>query len=467
MPRFSPEQLSAEWQAVNQRFSNETRQFVLAFVRDNSASLSAHFYREMLADPAASQFLSHEEVHARLGRSMERWLSVLFATATKDDLLSLIAEQRKVGEVHARIDIPVHLVLRGTRCLKDRFHVLLDDHPGLSESQRISAARMVCDTMDLAMEIMSHAYAISHDRNSRAEEAYRLFAITQNIANEKEQQRAALLDWENQFMFNHAVGTDGTRMPRIQASDFGLWFRHKGVHAFEGSPEAEAILDAMEHIDDVLLPLFNTSVQAAPGAGDKVQMLREFRDRVKGIQFHLDHLFEQNNELESGRDVLTRLLNRKFLPVVLGKQISQARNRDNVFALLAIDIDHFKQVNDQYGHQSGDAVLQQLALILVNNTRSGDYLFRLGGEEFMLVIMDTDPTRVRSIAEKLRRSVEQEAFRLPEGETLNVTVSIGVACFDGHPDYQKLMHRADAALYRAKHGGRNRVELAEHLELRE
>ncbi|WVM88101.1 hypothetical protein UMZ34_17625 [Halopseudomonas pachastrellae] len=74
---------------------------------------------------------------------------------------------------------------------------------------------------------MSHAYSAAHDRNSRNEEAYRLFSVTQNIAAEKETQRAALFDWENQLMFDQAVGQPGAHLPRILASEFGLWFRHK------------------------------------------------------------------------------------------------------------------------------------------------------------------------------------------------------------------------------------------------
>ncbi|WP_338037891.1 GGDEF domain-containing protein [Marinobacterium sediminicola] len=307
------------------------------------------------------------------------------------------------------------------------------------------------------MEIMGHAYELSHDRNSRAEEAYRLFAITQNIANEKEHQRAALFDWENQLMFSQAIGTKSSEMPRIQASDFGLWFRHKGIHAFEGSAEAAVVMDTMEEIDNVLLPLFGADDNSVNSKLSNIHLLRDLRDKVKSIRFHLSNLFEQNNELESGRDVLTRLLNRKFMPVVLSKQISQARSQKTSFAVFAIDIDYFKRVNDTYGHQAGDAVLQQLSLILVNNSRSGDYLFRLGGEEFLLIAVDMDATRARSMAEKLRKSVEQEAFRLSEGKELNATISIGIACFDGHPDYQRLVRRADDALYHAKNTGRNKV----------
>lgn len=460
MHHFHPDRLAAEWLSLNDRCGQDTREFVQQFFTDNAEQLAGHFYNTMLADRAASAFLSNDDVHNRLHFSMQRWLSALFSAVDTDAALRLIAEQRKVGEIHARINIPVHLVLRGARHIKDHFIYLLSQASDLPQQQAVAAVRLVSDTIDLAMEIMGHAYSVSHDRNSRAEEAYRLFAITQNITNEKDQQKAALLDWENQLMFEQAVGHSAAHLPRICRSDFGLWLRHKAVHAFEGSSEIEWVLETMEQIDQVILPLFPGATTDQFSEQSRIQLLRDLREKVKGIRFHMDSLFDQNNELEAGRDVLTRLLNRKFLPVVLTKQISHANNHRSVFTLLMIDIDHFKQVNDSYGHQAGDSVLQQLGLMLVNNSRSGDYLFRLGGEEFMLVLVDTDITGARSMAEKLRQNIQQEEFLLPQGQKLNVTVSIGAAAYDGHPDYLHLMHRADEALYKAKNNGRNQVVIA-------
>ncbi|MDO6823107.1 diguanylate cyclase [Marinobacter sp. 1_MG-2023] len=459
MPHLSLEFVSSEWLALNEKFPSETHQFVRGFFQNNASILSEYFYQVMLSNPEASKFLSNEDVQQRLGNSMQRWLSGLFGSSDQDSVFKLIAEQRKIGEVHARIDIPLHLVLRGARCLKNQFTALIDDGL-LSDKQRVLAIHLASDTIDLAMEVMGQAYSLSHDRNSRAEEAYRLFAITQNIANEKDQQRAAVLHWENQLMFGQAVGKKCSELPRIQTSEFGLWFRHKGAHAFEGSVEATAILDAMDAIDHTVLPLFGAGGHDLEGQAKRVSLLHDLRDNVRSILFHLDSLFEQSNELESGRDVLTRLLNRKFMPVVLTRQIDQARKQDTCFGVVALDIDHFKQVNDTYGHQAGDVVLQQLALILLNNSRSGDYLFRMGGEEFLLVAVDINKEQVQRLVEKLRVSVERELFRLPEENTLRVTISAGVSCFDGHPDYQRLIRKADDALYQAKSRGRNRVVIA-------
>ena len=106
-------------------------------------------------------------------------------------------------------------------------------------------------------------------------------------------------------------------------------------------------------------------------------------------------------------------------------------------------------------------VLQQIAAILSNTIRGGDYIFRLGGEEFMMVLVDINAHGAASVAEKLRRTVEKEAFRLPLDRTLQLTVSVGVTVHNGHPDYLRTMRLADDALYQAKNAGRNRVVVLE------
>ncbi len=445
-------QMTAEWYAHLQRYDDTIHSLLRTLAGSNSAALAQCFYQQMLNDPSAGAFLSHDDVRNRLHGSMTRWITDLFSVSDQEALKAVVAHQVTIGRVHARISIPVHLVLRGARVLKEEFILCIAAHGPQDSGVQAQAGRLVIDIIDRAMEIMSYAYSASHDRNSRAEEGYRLFSLTQNLASERERQRGSLLDWENQLMFGHAVGMDKQLLTGISNSEFGLWFRHKGAHAFEGTRESEQILDTMIHIDNELLPQL--------AAGDKSQQeyidhLRALRDQVRSIAFHLDALFEQNNELEAGRDVLTRLLNRKFLPVVLSRQITYANRHQQTFALLAIDIDHFKQINDRYGHEAGDAVLKQLAVILIANSRAGDYLFRMGGEEFLMLMVDVDRNSAVQKAEKIRRLIAAEAFVLPDNRSLNLTISVGLTVFDGHPDYQLHLRRADNALYRAKNNGRN------------
>ena len=192
-------------------------------------------------------------------------------------------------------------------------------------------------------------------------------------------------------------------------------------------------------------------------------LLREIRDQTKSLMFNLDSLFNTANELESGRDVLTRMLNRKFLPVVIGNEITIAQKNGQRFAVLAIDIDHFKAINDNFGHDAGDLILQQTAEILSSHSRAGDYVFRMGGEEFLMILVDINHANAVKVAEKLRRKIAEEKLGLTDGKRHQVTVSIGVSTYDGHPDYQHLLRQADQAMYQAKQDGRNRVVSFEDL----
>lgn len=449
---------ASEWRSVLLCFTPHVRAAVQQLVASHSEKLALHFYEAMMEDDAATSFLSHEQVQTRLTPAMQVWLKEVYALDPEADLEQVAQHQVKIGEVHARIDLPVYLVLRGASRIKECIHTLLLQLQPLSEPQRLEAAQLVMRVMDLAMEIMAQAYATSRDRSSRSKEAYRLFALTQNVSTLRERRRAELLDWQNQCLFNLALGSAGPAMPKLGASDFGLWFRHKGAHVFQGMPETTVILRSMEHIDKVLLSSFE---QATPE--HQLQCLGELREQARNIALNLEALFEHNSQMDAGRDVLTHLLNRKFLPVVLSKEVAFARESGTAFSVLAIDIDHFKHINDTWGHEGGDVVLQQISTILSNNSRGGDYVFRMGGEEFLVLLVDTSEVAALRVAEKLRAQVERETFTVQRNAAMTVTISIGVATFDGHPDYQRVLRQSDEALYAAKARGRNCVVSVEEL----
>ena len=125
MTQISTEQLLTEWQAVLAVTPPSVCQAAEALAQQHAVQLATSFYKHMLEDPAAAQFLSHEQVQSRLSKSMQRWIITLFSLTDADDLQPILAQQKHVGDVHARIDIPVHLVLRGARVLKETAHQLL------------------------------------------------------------------------------------------------------------------------------------------------------------------------------------------------------------------------------------------------------------------------------------------------------------------------------------------------------
>lgn len=182
--------------------------------------------------------------------------------------------------------------------------------------------------------------------------------------------------------------------------------------------------------------------------------LRTYRAERRSLQ----------NEAERYRtrattDPLTLALNRHGLEQRWARlPVSAAAAPGNALALLVLDIDHFKRVNDSCGHDTGDRVLRELAALLRRQLRSGDWLVRWGGEEFVAVLPDVRADQVATLAENLRKAVEAHAFG--RGVPAPVTVSVGVALQDPEEGFDALFKRADEALYEAKRGGRNRVVIA-------
>lgn len=452
--RINTESIEKAWIEIFESTPAEVREAIQQVVTAHKTSMADAFYSRMLKDPEAHAFLNHEEVHHRLHASMQRWLESLFGCTTREQFVTALAMQRHVGEVHARIDLPINLVARGARTLKAEICKHLAGSP-LDREQLVTALMSVDTIIDLAFEIMSLAYIASHERTARIDEAYRAFSSGQNMSLERERQRTALLDWENRYLHANMSGQAGDDLPRIGNSSFGLWMQHKAPVVFREGVDLEAIRELIGSIDDGLLPLCCAQL----GKGDRkesLRLLREVQKAVAELRFLTESMFERMVELESGKDALTQLLNRRFLPAILTRETELARSGSKAFCVLLIDIDHFKNVNDQHGHSAGDSVLQQVALLLQNSIRSGDFAFRYGGEEFLLLLVEVDERHAWRVAEKIRQRIEQESFLLCNNGRLSATVSIGLAMYDGHPDYQRLVDRADRALYQAKQSGRNR-----------
>lgn len=407
----------------------------------------------MLNDARASRSLSHDQVRVRLQPAMQRWIGDLLR-ANPDNVEALIGNQRTVGDVHARIGIPVDLVTRGTRVLKQRMFELIAEHAGHGEAAHAAVASLTA-SFDIALEGMTLAYSAARERSSRTDAAYRLFSLVQNVSTERERQRALLLDWENTLLYALASQEALGGAQSLAQSEFGLWFTHKGIPSFGESGETRQISDLIGDVDALL----RHTLQRDSTPHDRAAQLQEVRVKVGQIRNLLGMLFERIGELDAGSDALTNLLNRRFLPTVLRREIELAEKSRGSFAVLLLDLDHFKAINDEYGHEAGDRALQHVAGILSQFTRGSDYVFRYGGEEFVVVLVAVEEQQALVIADSLCKHISDSPVPLADAQRLPITTSIGVALYDGHPDYERVMARADAAMYQAKKQGRNRVVL--------
>lgn len=175
---------------------------------------------------------------------------------------------------------------------------------------------------------------------------------------------------------------------------------------------------------------------------------------VEGKQQELVELNTQLKELAT-TDPLTGLKNRRCLQENIAENIELSKKEHTAFSLLLIDVDFFKRVNDTYGHPIGDAVLQELAKKLQAETTTQDLVARMGGEEFMIVLPNTNKEYARVIAERIRLNIDQGSW-----DHARITVSIGVTTFEPDDNVSKLFSKADDALYRSKKDGRNCVSVS-------
>jgi two-component system, cell cycle response regulator len=197
-----------------------------------------------------------------------------------------------------------------------------------------------------------------------------------------------------------------------------------------------------------------------------VSILLVFRLLVHTLERHhhsaqLEEALREQEQL-AVMDSLTGLYNRRFLDAELKLELDRSARSQVPVGVLLCDVDHFKQINDEYGHLAGDGVLREVARRLLNAVRNGDLVARYGGEEFVVLLPDSGREKLREIGERCRRAFEVLPFELPYGHEARVTISIGGACWPEDASApRELVGAADAALYQAKAEGRNRIRLSD------
>jgi two-component system cell cycle response regulator len=268
------------------------------------------------------------------------------------------------------------------------------------------------------------------------------------------------------------VSTFDEALVRARGGDFDLLVVSLGIRAFDGLRLSSHLRSMAETRTTPILVVvsdgetrrLNQAIEMGVNdylmrPVDRNEMLARVRTQLRKKRYadKLRYNIQLSREM-AVTDQLTGLHNRGYMARHLDTLMKNATEAKPI-SFLIMDIDYFKSVNDTHGHDIGDEVLREFASRVSANVRGIDLACRYGGEEFVVVMPDTDSAFAMTVAERLRRSVEMTPFKISrEPNQINVTVSIGIACSLGNGDASdKLLHRADQALYRAKREGRNRV----------
>lgn len=273
----------------------------------------------------------------------------------------------------------------------------------------------------------------------------------------------SLPDWENRLLFSESVQLVAQYFSLRRTPRLGPFSPHLHQQLFPARHDLKSV---------ALLPLLRQhTLIGSLNLGSRSPS--RFESGI-GTQF-LQHLaavvsacienarLHEQIKLVGLHDPLTGINNRRFFDQRIGEEVEWARRYHLPLSCLFIDLDHFKRVNDEHGHQAGDAVLVAVARLLGERLRSTDVLARFGGEEFVILLPNTSTRDAMEIAEQIRRRVAAQRFPLPSGEDVSLTLSIGVATLSlqsAIDSSKQLLEAADQAVYAAKLNGRNQARHA-------
>lgn len=446
-----------EWLPLYDGLKPEVKAILKNIAAEQSEALAARFYDFIFQDPDIARHLTYDLVQERLSRSLAVWVNDIL-TSEKDQLQTLAERQYHIGSIHARIGIPAEAVLRGARQLKAGLIEYVRDNDKIDHQTGLATIHYAVMAINMAIEMMYHAYTLSHYRATKNEEAFRLYSLMDNVPMEYGKQQVSLSGWENSAIFNivseNKSDINGTL---LSESEFGLWFRHKCVRYFNKNAQMEEIADLITQVDN-LIAGWKSSDSSAEYKNTQT-LLQSIHIHCQKISSQLGVIFSSLSQMQNGKDTLTSLLNRRYLPVVLKHEVTLAMEHELPMTVAIVDIDHFKEINDNWGHMVGDRAIKHVADLLSNNIRSSDYIFRYGGEEFLLVLVETGAAEAFALLERLRKSISQLPFNVGGETNIAITTRAGFAVHTGHPDYNRLLRNADSALYVAKRSGRDCVKM--------
>jgi diguanylate cyclase len=447
---------AASWREVWFETAADIRETVATVVDEHAEALAEAFYVALMQHADSARLLDRRLVSDRLRGSMAAWLRDLYVDG-RVTVEQCLANQVKVGEAHARIGVSMDLIGRGARVLRSSLAARLAARR-MSARGLAAAIQHVYEMMDLAVAAMNASYFAGASRIERTDEAYRIMFLGRDLRAERERQRSQLLEWAQQILLQNYWNLDEVPTPAQGAagSQFGLWLQHKASILFEGAPEMEQIRSGIDEIENTLLPRL---AQARAQASDPRPIVMAIHGRVESIKAMLGGMFDTYIQNQDGRDSVTKLLSRRYFPSVARREIELASKHGQPFSLLLVDLDHFSRIRGAMDEEAADLVLAQVADALGDSVRAGDFIFRVGDDRFAVLVVEIEDADVRALADEVRQRIEGLTLRGPSGVSTFTTASIGIASFDGHPDYQRLMERAEQALLEAKAQGRNQCRM--------
>lgn len=418
------------------------------------------FYNFLLDNEKAREFIDEGVVKERLYQSQKNWLKQVLTPHRPEDKTAFLEQQKQVGRIHARIDLPLSLMEAATWVYKKAFFKTLilkplqeasSDFPFTCQEiqTRSELFILISEIIEYGTSVINSAYHQQETELIKERQSLALNYASGDLAYEIVEVKSDATEWLLELILKLNQG-EKLQQGQLCNANFYLWITHR-LPMIEENPHRNTILT----ISEQLYQYFQQHLEQT--THDNPALITDLNRLIKQLSFALKSLSENLLKENDNRDPLTRLFNRRLLEAVLSKEHQLARKKQTSYALLMTDIDHFKEVNDTYGHNVGDIVLKEVARRLQEPLRITDLAFRFGGEEFLVVLPNDDEDALSTIGEKIRCAIADTPVEISDNQQLNITISVGIARYDHHPDYLHTLKEADAALYQAKNNGRNQV----------
>lgn len=427
--------LEVEIEKIYQATSPIARERLFDVVRLKRKALVKQFYDVMMTYPQADLFLANDLVHDRLNAEMEKWLMELFSASSKSGE-GICRRQLEVGAVHARIKVPISMVMRGFREIKRA--IMLDLVEARNTPADLAmAANLLTALLDVALAMMTTAYFRFTERVTRTDEALRLYSMAQDLAAERERQRAALLDWAHHLFFEVQLPGRGNSLVSLGESDFGLWFAHRAQVIFGQTDEYETIVDSIARCDDAVDKV-NSEVQM-----DRVPAIRAIKAEVDKINALLAIIFESAIGINSARDPLTKLLSRQFLLPAVSREIGLTQAGKPAFSLVTFLLSTAQARRNDINQQGWDEVLLRSAQIIISASRSSDSAFRLGDKTFLVLRVESGLEAARQFADEVANRLRSTHLNIEGNSFHGLDVTYSITEHDGHPDPRHIIKLAE------------------------
>lgn len=436
------------------------RKLVATAARQHADEVVEELLSALRSDDDARIFLPHDVIEGRLRTELVDWLKTQFDLSPTRDHVAVIAGQQALGQVHARILVPLDLMFRAMMIIRKSLSGLVVASTG-DTGDVVAAITLIADVIDSARDTIVDAYQEVATASVRDDEVLRGAVGGVHLEIQSERLRAALFDWHRRFVTGMLVPGNLKQkgLPSLDTSEFGRWIRHRGRWAIGEGRELHHLARLVEQVDEIVSEADSARAPDARVA-DAAALVSRIDPLVAELSWVLQTLAERAAEGEGAAVKLQRAMDPRHVPSVLRHEVLLGLAEGRPFAVVLVEVDNLRQITGEHGYEATETVLRAVAELLNGGIAASDFVFRYGAHQFLVVLTDADRQDAEERADELLRRVRRLEVSLNGKSSAVVTTSLGLALHDGHPDPDLVVRRADEALSAASMAGGDRLEIA-------